>query len=366
MFRNVVLQTIAAGLALILAAGTAVAQEAEGPSLSQIVEGWLSSAHNDRTAEAFRHWDDEEAGEIPGSCAVCHSSIGVIDFARSERAAAGVIDHPVPIGSTVDCAACHNAAVPDLSPVLFPSGATSEVFGASAICATCHQGRASSVQVMAATEGMDEDAVSEELGFINVHYKAAAATQLGAGVHGGFEYPGKTYMGQFGHVPDFDTCTECHSPHRLEVSLESCTTCHKGAESFEDIRTATVDYDGDADVTEGIAHEIETLRDALGVAIATYAAEVPEAPVIYAAANYPYFFNDSDADGMVGEGEAAYPNRYQSWTPRMLKAAYNYQYALKDTGAYAHNPRYVMQILYDSLEDLGTQVTVDMAGMTRP
>ena len=38
----------------------------------------------------------------------------------------------------------------------------------------------------------------------------------------------------------------------------------------------------------------------------------------------------------------------------------------KDTGAYAHNPHYVIQLLYDSIEDLGQQVSVDMAGMARP
>jgi hypothetical protein len=45
-----------------------------------------------------------------------------------------------------------------------------------------------------------------------------------------------------------------------------------------------------------------------------------------------------------------------------LKAAYNYQYAQKDPGAFAHNAKYVLQVLYDSLEDIGA----DVSGMTRP
>ena len=65
---------------------------------------------------------------------------------------------------------------------------------------------------------------------------------------------------------------------------------------------------------------------------------------------------------MAGPGEAIYPNRYVTWTPRLLKAAYNYQYATKDPGAFAHNGKYVLQILYDSLVDLGANVS----GMTRP
>jgi len=71
-------------------------------------------------------------------------------------------------------------------------------------------------------------------------------------------------------------------------------------------------------------------------------------PIVYAA-NYPYFFDDAGA-------------RYTSFTPRLLNAAYNYQFVAKDPGAFAHNPDYVIQVLYDGLEDLGA----DVAGMFRP
>ena len=50
------------------------------------------------------------------------------------------------------------------------------------------------------------------------------------------------------------------------------------------------------------------------------------------------------------------------WTPRLLRAAYNYQYATKDPGVYAHNGKYITQALYDTLEDMG----VDVSGMVRP
>ena len=66
--------------------------------------------------------------------------------------------------------------------------------------------------------------------------------------------------------------------------------------------------------------------------------------------------------GEVDPGEGIYPNQYATWTPRLLRAAYNYQYAQKDPGAFAHNAKYVLQALYDSLEDMGA----DVSGMTRP
>jgi hypothetical protein len=59
-------------------------------------------------------------------------------------------------------------------------------------------------------------------------------------------------------------------------------------------------------------------------------------------------------------------NRFNAWSPRLLKAAYNYQFVTKDPGAYAHNPIYTLQILHDSLSDLGTRITVDLARAKRP
>jgi hypothetical protein len=45
-----------------------------------------------------------------------------------------------------------------------------------------------------------------------------------------------------------------------------------------------------------------------------------------------------------------------------MKAAYNYQYYQKDPGAFAHNAKYVMQVLYDSIEAVGG----DTKGLVRP
>jgi hypothetical protein len=137
-------------------------------------------------------------------------------------------------------------------------------------------------------------------------------------------------------------------------------------EDLKEIRSTTeVDYDGDGNAEEGIAREIETLHEALYAAIQSYAAEVIGTPIVYAD-SFPYFFTDSNGNGEVDEGEAAFPNRYQSWTPRLVRAAYNYHYEHEDPGSYTHNANYVLQLLYDSLENLSEQVSVEMEGMARP
>ena len=89
-------------------------------------------------------------------------------------------------------------------------------------------------------------------------------------------------------------------------------------------------------------------------------------PVAYDGADYPYFFIDKNNNGKVDKDEAKFPNRYNAWTPRLLKAAYNYQFVTKDPGAFAHNPIYTLQILYDSIADLGTKVKVDLSKAKRP
>lgn len=353
----------AAIVTAMLLAVPARAQDS-GPSLADIVEAWLKSPHADRSSRSFNHWNED--GEIPGTCAVCHSSFGAIDYMRGPMSTPGMIDHPMPLGSTVDCATCHTSAAASLTSVPFPSGVSVDTFGSSASCAVCHQGRASGTTVDAAVDGIGEDTISADLRFINIHYTPSAATIMGGVVKGGYEYAGKDYKGQFMHVPNLSTCTDCHRPHSLEVSLNSCTACHQNVEAFADIRMSPVDFDGDGDTSQGIAKPIAALHGRLDQAIRTYAAEVAGTPIVYGASSFPYFFIDGNGDGVAAPEEAAFPNRYQSWTPRLLKAAYNYQVIAKDKAIYTHNPHYALQLLYDSLESLSESVNVDMTGLVRP
>ena len=118
-----------------------------------------------------------------------------------------------------------------------------------------------------------------------------------------------------------------------------------------------VDYDGDGDVTEGVYGEIDTLRELLYGAIQAYATDTTGGGIIYSADAYPYWFADTDGNGRVNDDEGA----FASWTPNLLRAAYNYQDSRKDPGGFAHNSSYVMQILYDSIQ----AVNGDVNGLTR-
>jgi hypothetical protein len=129
---------------------------------------------------------------------------------------------------------------------------------------------------------------------------------------------------------------------------------------------STIDRDGNGNVTEGLAQEVEHLRERLLAAIMDYAKTVPKKAIVYNADVYPYFFVDTNSNGVADADEARFPNRYNAWTPRLLRAAYNYQFVRKDPGAFAHNPIYTIQLLHDSLTDLGEKVRVDLGKAQRP
>jgi len=334
------------------------------------LELWKGSGHADASAEAFRHWDEDDPQEIPISCAKCHSEYGYLDFIGADGSEAGVVNQAAPIGSVITCVTCHNDATMQIDSVVMPSGLELSGLGNESRCMQCHQGRESTVSVNARIEeaGVEDDVVSEDLGFANIHYYAAAASKYGTLAKGGYEYEGKTYDENFPHVDAYDTCIECHDPHTLEVEVAECTTCHTGVSEVEDLKDvrmpgSLVDFDDDGDLEEGIYYEIVGLQEKLYAAIQAYATEVVGTPVVYDPFAYPHFFIDTNANGAADEAEATYPNKYASWTPRLLKATYNYQVSQKDPGGFAHGGKYIIQLLWDSTEDLNSVLSAPV-GLT--
>jgi hypothetical protein len=346
------------------------------------------AGHFDGTAMAFRDWD--ETGMVPAACAKCHSATGLPQFIENGGTVALAGSNVVTTGVTgahpangFACTTCHN----DLSkftlhPVVnvpFPSGksvtfSTEEdadgnlVPVAANLCLECHQGRQSTQSVNARIGTTEDDELAERpITFANVHYFGAGGSLFGNDAQVAYQYADKEYAGRNMHVPGFQTCTDCHNPHELGLQFDKCVTCHAGAKTPQDIRVSANDLDGDKDAKEGANAEIMALEEKLYAAILDYAKDVVKQPIVYTPDANPYFFIDTNANGKADEDEVNSDNRYPNFTPRLLRAAYNYQYVQKDPGAFAHNPKYIGQILYDALEDLSKGgVEVDMTGLSRP
>ncbi len=357
-------------VALVVAvAAWIIAASVRAEPIGQVSAKWAQSGHADRTSEAFTHWDADEPPIIPPQCAACHSLNGHLDVLGADGTAPGSVDAPHAVGSVVSCVACHNGPAARLEAVAFPSGAEVPVLDDEGQCLMCHQGLAATGDVEEAIAGRDLDAVDPELAFINVHYAVAAATQAGAEAQGAYQYPDRTYAGRYLHFSGLRTCAQCHDPHSLRLTPKQCSPCHLNVvdrADFRDIRTSTVDWDGDGATDEGIAAEIQTFHDAVYAGLQAYAREVIGTPIAYAPGSFPYWVVDTNGDGEAQPEERGPANIYRSWTPRSLRVAYNYHFVHEDDGAYAHNPLYTLQFLYDSLADLGERVAVPIDALTRP
>jgi hypothetical protein len=324
-------------------------------------EDWSQSGHADETSEAFRHWDDD--GVIPASCAKCHSRFGFHDFLGEDGSTPGQVDSDHPTGSVVDCVTCHNSSSLGWTEVEFPSGVVIEDLGREAVCMECHQGRSSTDSVDAAIDAVEpapetEDSILPDRGFINVHYYPAAATRYGGQVRGGYLYEGQSYDVRFRHVEGAHDCQECHNPHSLQIKIDECSKCHTNVNTLPDTRdirmesSVVIDYDGDGDLTEGLFFEIDGLRTTLYGAIQAYCRDVVGLPIVYDSHSYPYWFNDTNGNGDADPDEVSFGNRYTTFTTRSLKSTYNFQYATKDPGGFAHNGKFIIQIVHDSIQDM--------------
>jgi len=342
-------------------------QAVKGASVVEISNEWAGSAHADSKSLAFTDWDETDPPSVPVRCAMCHSYYGFIDYLGEDGSEVGKVDKEAKIGSVLFCNTCHNPSTPTYNTVVFPSGDKVTDLGLEATCMTCHHGRESTVGINKVSAGKPEDTPIEKQSFINPHYFPAAATQAGATVQGAYQYDGQTYVGRFEHTKTMNTCANCHNPHSLEIDPKTCSPCHSNVvdeEDLRDIRQAKVDYDGDGDLKEGIAFELDTSTTLLHQAIRDYAANVLGTPIAYKADQHPYFFVDANNDGSIDEEEAK--TRYAKWSPRLLRAAYNYQFMQKEPGGFVHNPKYLLQVMYDSLKDISAVVPVNMGNLVRP
>jgi hypothetical protein len=347
---------------LLLLFGAQNYLNARGETTDEAVSLYAASGHANQDSLAFTYWEDNNPPVVPTACARCHSTQGLLDYLGEGAAQPGQVDEPAPSGEGVQCIACHNPTAQTLETVVFHSGVEFQPGGREVVCMVCHQTRNSTRSIEASIEGLEPDEVDEELSFLNPHYHFAASTQLGTLAHSGYEYPGREYAGFFNHATMAQRCIDCHSPHGLKVEPSRCSSCHSNVVSgadFRNIREQNIDFDGDGNTSKGIHAEILALEELLFTSIQEYAQVISGEPIAYIN-QFPYFIHE---DAQQGQGANS---PYNAWTPRLVKAAYNYQFSRQDLGGYVHNPRYMLQLLYDSLLDLQDYSSIPVENLNRP
>ena len=298
---------------------------------------------------------------MPPVCSVCHSGAGFRSFHGLDGSKPGVPEKPLPTGGVVDCETCHSPGLSKITKVTFPSGVVEPVAGVEAACMTCHQGREAGASVAKATAGMEDDTPAKDLRFINPHYLTAAANWFGGPGKAGYQYPGKDYSGRFLSCPSRGLLRLVPRPaqpegrHRKPVRhVTRIPTPGKSALLGRAMMAS-------GDLSVGIRSDIQANADLLMQMIADYATQVAGTPMVRES-HYPYFFADANGDGLADkvDGKAV---GYNAWTPRMLRAAFNWKLITADPGVYAHNPYYALELLYDSIEDLSGPLQVDVTSL---
>jgi hypothetical protein len=360
--RKLTTAAIAALAATLAAIGPGRAED-KGPPL----EFW--KGHFARDSQPFHDWD--KAKEIPPVCARCHGADKIPEYLRDGKTTPA--EH---VKNGFACTNCHADMLTyerhKVSKVTFVSGATVDTGNNdSNLCMTCHQGIESAASVNKAIAGLPLDTPDPKLAFVHVHYFPAGATRYGTQSKMGYEYEGKKYVGYFAHMPNVSGCTDCHQPHTGEVKIDRCGGCHDKIKTVADLANIRMASRGDFDGNgreEGIAKEIANLRAELYTAIQTYAKNVGGKPIAFTKAAYPYWYTDVNGNGRIDDEEVRPDNKYTAYTPRLVQATFNYTFALRDTGGAYHNGRYILQLLYDSLDSLAAskQAGVDMKNKVRP
>jgi hypothetical protein len=208
-----------------------------------------------------------------------------------------------------------------------PAGA----FGSGNVCVWCHKSRRDLTNYLTATNNSVTDIYWGPHGAPDADVYSAK---------GGYHYAGKVYGGGSGHQLLDGGCVSCHMhaapsnqdlpDHSFAVALEACASCHQG---FSDFNI------GGAQSQTAI--ELQQLRSALNdLGLLTRDVTAPFSALSVADLALEDFEQDLPRPGATG------------LSSDRAGALYNYLLLARGSALGIHNPPYVVQLLYDSVESL--------------
>lgn len=361
---------------------------------------WAASAHAGQilasgvvqdTATKFSAWThydwdkttDTVAGDLTGraACQRCHTATGASNFLNAPASYNPVnndFSHlsgwtattGSPQQELLYCWGCHSNAA---TGALRNPGAITEIYaavvnanngtngtavtvnypdiGPSNVCMGCHLGREIGANI---TNTTDADGI---LNFINSHYLTAGATLFNEsgyeyGIYDNFGYHKNVGVGNTAGTGNAGPCVTCHmssaEPHTFSVvgSLQ-CGKCHAAMTPA---------------VREEKKAEFHKALDALKIAL--------EVKGIFFFEAHPYFYTAPYVVGGTNTPFTDWASVANSYTPvadwkNVMGAAFNYNLLVHDPGAYAHNRKYALVLIRDSIDFLNDGLVDGDASIVR-
>jgi hypothetical protein len=259
-------------------------------------------------------------------CTTCHAVTNANDPHRT-----GAVWTPGSFPLQISADAGVESFIEKSAAVGTVTGTSVGALGGANTCVWCHKSLQDITQYITASNTLTSP-------YWGPHESPAADMTSGLG---GYQFAGQTY-GQSTHEMKL-TCMDCHMPavtmnqgvpdHSFAPQLSACLGCHAGATNF--------DMSGGQSITKAALTELEGALNTAG-----YLTRSPSAPyAALSAAN-------------VGDGswksDNTRPNAGADGGPTVLTAdqagaLYNYITVARASAFSVHNPKYVQELMYDSI-----------------
>jgi hypothetical protein len=288
-----------------------------------LTDGQLN--YEDDTSTTFKLGEISYAGQATVAavhCFTCHDSSEENDpHFTGEDYVAGNFPLRVPSGSGSE-------AIVERSSMLGTSDGTAVAYRAGNACVWCHKSRKDVTNYI-----LEPTSVTSTTW--GPHHGPHADVYSGAG---GYEYAGMMY-GQATHAGFVTGCVQCHMPnvttngmavpnHSFYAQISACQGCHAGATNFDIL--------GGQSNTKTRLRNLRTLLNNAGYL--TQDGVTPLTPEQVAE-------DDFDLDESLPQS-APVPKDTAG-------ALYNYFIVARGSAFGVHNPKYVYQLLFDSITELG-------------
>ncbi len=334
------------------------------------LRAWARSGHGSTGASPWNYYDFKS---ITGECNRCHTTTGFIKYITTGDSTAW--------GSASDttkemlgCNACHinySYALRSANQVKakYTGGeVTYSNVGTSNLCLNCHVGRESGASVIAMNNYTG-------VPFVNSHYLAAGGIVFGKI---GFEYAGRVYSDPAVYNHRYIGTNDSRGNSAAESTKGPCVGCHLANKTQPGEKHTLKPYivtgaSLSPTCTTSGCHDVATDRTLIDVtwkprykaallALKYYLANNQYRKLYYNSSN-PYFFIDSDGDGVLSAAESVMTNAQWKWysvggaeadrsvsAKNNMGAAFNYNLLIHDKGGVAHNSYYTRRLIYDAID----------------